>query len=97
MYNPTASSLTRQRWAYQQRLTDEMGMGALDPRGWLPNPKGWFALTPDDRTYLTTCGSGFALAALGGYLIGRVGFIPTVIGVGTTALIYRKLKKKPGG
>lgn len=87
MYNPTASSLTRQAWAYQQKLIDEMGMGQLPVTTTpvLPMSSDIAAY----RNYLATCGMGFLSAGFAGYIAGKVGVLPTAIGVG---LAYAMLK-----
>lgn len=107
MFNPTASSLTRQAWAYQQKLIDLMGedraMGQTDQAAQVSQAasaardavdaanKARNAVGLDDQT-VKTCGKALGVAALVGYVAGKVGFTKTLLGVGASYLVYEGLK-----
>lgn len=94
MYSPADSSLTRQAWSYQQKLIDEMGMAQLpDPRSAVDQAKaaasGAISEIGIDRSYLVTCGTGFLAAGFAGYVAGKIGVVPTAVGVGLAYLILK--------
>lgn len=108
MYDPMASSLTRQAWAYQQRLIDEMGEGDWGGLGQAPSAADVITtaqrigqtLQQDaarvqasiDQKTVMTCGKGFAAAALAGYVAGRIGVVPTIAGVGLAYVLLRGIE-----
>lgn len=104
-FDPMASSLTRQAWAYQQQLIDEMGEGDWGGLGQAPDvlsaaQRAVETVRQDaaraqesvDSQTLMTCGKGFAAAALAGYVAGRIGVVPTIAGIGLTYALLRGLE-----
>ena len=102
-WDPTASSLTRQAWGYQQHLMDLMGevpdMGDISPaQGAADATRGAMAtvkekLNLDDET-ISTCGKAMAVSALVGLVAGKVGLVKTVLGVGAVYLISEWMGRK---
>lgn len=108
-YDPTASSLTRQAWAYQQELIDEMGEGlgqadaaALAPKGPEPEAEGLIPASVAsrlaelgiDKRIVSSCGAGLLTAAFAGYVTGKVGVLPVAAGVGVAFLVLRGMEPR---
>jgi hypothetical protein len=82
--HPNTSSLTRQRWEYQQELIDESGDWAEPGLSDTTNQPTASAPVKDRGVlaYVRDCGLGIASAAFAGYVAGKVGVKPTLIGIG---------------
>lgn len=107
MFNPTDSSLTRQAWAYQQKLIDLMGedraMGQADQASQVAQAtsavseavdaanKARNAAGFDDQT-IKNCGKAIGTAAFVGFVAGKVGLTKTLLGVGAAYLVIEGLK-----
>jgi len=96
-WNPTASSLTRQAWDYQQKLADLMGevpsMGDVssDAQAKLDRIR---QIAGIDESIVSTCGKAALIAAFAGFVAGKVGLAKTVLGVGAVYLVSEWIGKK---
>ena len=90
MYDPTDSSLTRQAWAVQQQIIDDMGegLGQAPDAGVVTVAASRLGI---DKSYVATCGTGFLAAGFAGYVAGRIGVLPTVVGVGVAYAILKNM------
>jgi hypothetical protein len=88
MYDPTASSLTRQNWAYQQKLIDEMGEGLGSVQSSVTPVR-----TPGVWDYVSTCGLGLVSAGFAGYAAGRIGVVQAGVGVGIAYVLLKAMQR----
>lgn len=88
MYDPMDSSLTRQAWAYQQKLIDEMGEGLGDVTASPATSR-----LAGYGNYVTACGLGLASAGFAGYVAGRIGVLPTTVGVGVAYALLKAMQR----
>lgn len=93
MWAPTSSSLTRQAWVTQQRIIDDMGEGlglGQAPERSVASSLGQFGI---DKNSVATCGTGFLAAGFAGYVAGRIGVLPTAVGVGIAYAILKSMER----
>lgn len=89
LVNKWASSIAVQKWDYQQKLIDMMGDPAEVGLGQLATAQPVAQVQIDVINVAKDCGLAVATAGFVGYVAGRVGVLPTAVGVGISTVIIR--------